>query len=73
MHSGLKQFEKQMTFNYQQTPVTTLDLQLYAIAQHIRLRNWDELGHHVIRHGGFHIMKIYWKSNGKRYLMIYIS
>ena len=48
-----------MTFNNQQTPVTTLDLQLYAIAQNIRLRNWDELGPHVIRHGGFHIMKIY--------------
>ena len=35
----------------QQTPVTTFDLQLYAIAQEIRLRNWDELGHHVIRLG----------------------
>ena len=49
-------------------PVTTLDLQLYIIAQEIRLRNWNELSHHVIRLGGFHIMELYWKILGKRYL-----
>ena len=51
----------------QQTPVTKFDLKLYAIAQEIRLRNWNELGHHVIRLGGFHIMKLYWKIIGKKY------
>ena len=51
----------------QQTPVTTFDLQLYAIAQEIRSRNWNELGHHVIRLGGFHIMELYWRIIGKKY------
>lgn len=67
IYTGLKMVEKQMSLIGQQTPVTTLDLQLYAIAQEIRLRNWNELGHHVIRLGGFHIMELYWKILGKRY------
>ena len=41
--------EKQMRIIIQQAPVKTLDLHLYAIAQQIRLRNWNELGQHVVR------------------------
>ena len=51
----------------QHIPVTTFDLQLYAIAQEIRLRNWDELGHNVIRLGGFHIIELYWEIIGEKY------
>ena len=36
-------------------PITILDLQLYIIAQKIRFANWEELGHHVLRLGGFHV------------------
>ena len=52
----------------QKVPVTTIGLQLYAIAQQIRIWNWDELGHHVIRLDGFQIMELYWEVLGKRYL-----
>ena len=65
IYTALKLIEKQMQLINQQTPVTTFDLQLYAIAKEIRLRNWDELGHHVIRLGGFHIMELYWKIISK--------
>lgn len=67
IYTGLKLIEKQMRTIGQETPVVTLDLQLYIIAQEIRLRNWDELGHHVLRLGGFHIMELFWKILGKRY------
>ena len=45
--------EKQMAIINQQTLVTTLDLQLYAIARQVQLQNWCGLGHHVFRLGGF--------------------
>ena len=67
IYTGLKIIEKQMRAMGQDYPVTTLDLQLYIVAQNIRFRNMDELGHHVIRLGGFHILELYWKILGKRY------
>ena len=48
-------------------PITTLDLQLYIIAQEIRFANWEELGHHIIRLGGFHVHEQVWKILGKKY------
>ena len=67
VYTDLKLIDKQMQLINQQNPVTTFDLKLCAIAQEIRLINWDELGHHVIRLGGFHIMELYWKIIGKKY------
>ena len=48
-------------------PITTLDLQLYIITQEIRFANWDELGHHILRLGGFHVHEQVWKIFGKKY------
>ena len=48
-------------------PITTLDLQLYIIAHEIRFANWEELGHHIIRLGGFHIHEQVWRILGKKY------
>ena len=48
-------------------PITTLDLQLYIIAQEIRFANWEELGHHIIRLGGFDVHERMWKILGKTY------
>ena len=33
----------------------------------MQFKNWDELGHFVIRFGGFHILDMFWKILGKRY------
>ena len=67
LYTGLKMIEQQMKTLGQDTPVVTLDLQLYIIAQEIRYKNWDELKHFVLRLGGFHIMELYWKILGKRF------
>ena len=67
IYTGLKLVEQQMWTIGQDIPVITLDLQLYSIAQAIRLRNWEEFGHHILRLGGFHIMELYWKIIGKRF------
>ena len=67
IYTGIKIVEKQTRMLGQNTPVITFDLQLYIIAQEVRLRNWDELSHIVLRMGGFHILELYWKILGKRY------
>ena len=67
IYTGLKVSEGQMKQLGQDTPVITFDLQLYVIAQNLRFKNWDELGHFVIRLGGFHILEMFWKILGKRY------
>ena len=51
----------------QDIPVITFDLQLYVIAQTLQFESWDELGHFVIRLGGFHMLEMFWKILGKRY------
>ena len=48
-------------------PITTLDLQLYIIAQLIRFANLEELGHHVLRLDGFHVHEPVWSIFGKKY------
>ena len=55
IYTGLKVTEGQMKQLGQDIPVITFDLQLHVIAQNLRFENWDELGHFVIRLGGFHI------------------
>ena len=67
IYTGIKIVEKQTRMLGQDIPVTTFDLQLYIIAQEVRLRNWNELSHVVLRMGGFHILELYWKIMGKRY------
>ena len=67
MYTGWKKIEAQMLSLGQESPVITLDLQLYIIAQQVRFHNWDELKHHMLRMGGFHIMELYWKILGKQY------
>ena len=61
IYTGIKIVEKQTRLLGQNTPVITFDLQLYIIAQEVRLRNWDELSHVILRMGGFHILELYWK------------
>ena len=56
LYTGLKNIERQMATPGQTTPVITLDLQLYIIAQEIRFSNWEELNHFVTRMGGFYII-----------------
>ena len=48
-------------------PVIMFDLQLNVIAQNLRFKNWDELGHFVLRFGGLHLLDTFWKILGKRY------
>ena len=48
-------------------PITILDLQLYIIAQEIRFANWDELGDHRLRLGGFHVHEQVWNIFSKKY------
>ena len=67
IYTGLKVTEGQMKQLGQNIPVITFDLQLYVIAQNLGFKNWDELGHFVIRLGGFHILEMLWKILGKRY------
>ena len=68
IYTGLKVTEGQMMQLDQDIPVITFDLQLYVIAQNLWLKNWDELGHFVIRLGGLHIILVMvWKILGKRY------
>ena len=67
IYTGIKIVEKQTRMLGQNTPVITFDLQLYIIAQEVRLKNWSELSHVVLRMGGFHILELYWKIMGKRY------
>ena len=67
IYNGLKVTEGQMKQLGQDIPVITFDLQLYVIAQNLRFKTWDELGHFVIRLGGFHILEIFWKIFDKRY------
>ena len=47
----MKIVEKQTRMLGQNTPVITFDLQLYIIAQEVKLRNWDKLSHIVLRLG----------------------
>ena len=47
-------------------PMIMFDPQLCVIAQNLLFKNWDELGHSVIRLGGFHMLEIFWKIVGKR-------
>ena len=49
IYTALKLIERQMDAVGRFPPITTLDLQLYIIAQEIRFANWEELGHHIIR------------------------
>ena len=65
IYTGLKLIERQMGTVGEFPPITTLDLQLYIIAQEIRFANWDELGHHILRLGGFHVHEQVWKIFGK--------
>ena len=51
----------------QDPSVIMSNLQLYVIAQNLRFKNWGELGHFVIRLGGFHILEMFWKILGKQY------
>ena len=67
IYTGIKIVEKQIIMLGQDKPVITFALQLYIIAQEVRLRYWDALGHIVLRMGGFHILELYWKIMGKRY------
>ena len=55
IYTALKLIERQMKAVGGFPPITTLDLQLYIIAQEIRFANWEGLGHHLIRLGGFHV------------------
>ena len=45
------------------------DLQLYVILLDLRFKNWDELGHFVIRLGRFHMLEMFWKILGDAGLM----
>ena len=67
IYSGLKLIEKQMLALGQETPVITMDLQLYIIAQEVCQRNWNDKAHLVLRLGGFHTCLLYLKILGKRY------
>ena len=67
IYTALKLIERQIEAVGGLPPITTLDLQLYIIAQEIRFANWEELGHHIIRLGGFHVNEQVWKILGKKY------
>ena len=67
IYTGIKIVENQTRMLGQSTPVITFDLQLYLIAQEVRLRNWEELNHIVLRMGSFHILELYWKILGKHF------
>ena len=67
IYTGIKIVEKQTRMLGKDIPVITFDLQLYIIAQEVRLRKWTELGYVILRMGGFHILELYWKILGKRF------
>ena len=48
IYTALKLTERQMGAVGGFPSITTLDLQLYIIAQEIRFANWEELGHHIM-------------------------
>ena len=67
IYTALKLIERQMEAVGGCPPITTLDLQLYISAQEIRFANREELGHHIIRLGVFHVHEQVWQILGKKY------